>query len=366
MDALGQIARTLLYEGYVLWPYRRSAVKNQMRWTIGGAYPPAFAEASGGTDRSTIRAEFLVEAPATDDSNALQQPVADISIRFLQVVKRQVMRSTPAAQADRVGQELGESVFAIGEVPVSELRASGQRHLSWDEATERAINFAQVPLVHGEQRLWKYHIPRDVIREALNDNGASVGAIVRSWETLDATAATVVTELPSPANGIMLFRVSVELANTNETGELQRETAVRHTFVSAHVTLQVSGAQCVSQFDPPSECVQHAAANQNDGLWPILVGADGSRDTMLASPIILYDYPRLAPESPGDLFDGGEIDQLLILNVLSLTEEEQQEMRDSDPRAREVLDRCLGLSDDALARLHGTMRSLSPATGDQA
>ena len=39
-----------------------------------------------------------------------------------------------------------------------------------------------------------------------------------------------------------------------------------------------------------------------------LVGEIGAMDAILASPIILYDYPQIAPESPGDLFDGGEID----------------------------------------------------------
>ena len=76
----------------------------------------------------------------------------------------------------------------------------------------------------------------------------------------------------------------------------------------------------------------------------MLVGAPGERDTLLASPIILEDHPRIAPESPGDLFDGGEIDQMLVLNILSLTDEEKAEMRDTDPRAREILERTEALT----------------------
>ena len=60
---------------------------------------------------------------------------------------------------------------------------------------------------------------------------------------------------------------------------------------------------------------------------------------MLASPIILSDHPEIAPESPGDLFDSGEIDQMLVLNILAMTDEERRDMRDSDPRAREILER---------------------------
>ena len=77
---------------------------------------------------------------------------------------------------------------------------------------------------------------------------------------------------------------------------------------------------------------------------------------MLCSPIILPDHPRVAPESPGDLFDATEIDQLLVLNILSLTDEEKREMRDSDPRAREILERTESLSEEEMMRLHGAIR----------
>jgi hypothetical protein len=90
----------------------------------------------------------------------------------------------------------------------------------------------------------------------------------------------------------------------------------------------------------------------------VLVGEEGDRSTLLSSPIILYDYPQIAPESPGDLFDGTEIDQMLILNVLNLTDEEKEEMRASDPRGREILERCESLSPEELMRLNGTFRDI--------
>jgi hydrogenase maturation protease len=85
---------------------------------------------------------------------------------------------------------------------------------------------------------------------------------------------------------------------------------------------------------------------------------------MLAAPIILEDYAQIAPESPGDLFDAGEIDRLLILNVLSLTEAEQEEMRATDPRAREILDRCAALGPEELLPLHGAIRDFRPAAAE--
>jgi hypothetical protein len=96
-------------------------------------------------------------------------------------------------------------------------------------------------------------------------------------------------------------------------------------------------------------------------MWPVLVGEPGDARTMLSSPIILEDHPRIAPESPGDLFDGGEIDQLLILNILTLTDAEKAEMAASDPRAREILDRCEALTPDQLMALHGTVREFGLA-----
>jgi hypothetical protein len=103
------------------------------------------------------------------------------------------------------------------------------------------------------------------------------------------------------------------------------------------------------------------AACTNASLWPVLVGGDGQRDTLLASPIILYDYPQIAPESPGDLFDGTEIDEILTLRILTMTDAEKAEMRQTDERARALLERTEALSAEALMGLHGTMRSLRRA-----
>ena len=129
--------------------------------------------------------------------------------------------------------------------------------------------------------------------------------------------------------------------------------------------LTARGAQFVSLTDPPDRLRAEAEACRNEGTWPVLVGEPGSRDTLLSSPIILEDHPRIAPESPGDLFDGGEIDGLLTLNILSLTDEEKAEMRDSDPRTREILERTENLSEEEMMRLHGAIRDLRHRTRER-
>jgi hydrogenase maturation protease len=108
--------------------------------------------------------------------------------------------------------------------------------------------------------------------------------------------------------------------------------------------------------EPPEDLKGVAASCQNVGAWPVLVGAEGDRDTMLASPIILYDYPQIAPESPGDLFDGTEIDEILALRILTMTDDEKSEMRNTDERARKMLERTENLPMEHLMKLHGTLR----------
>ncbi len=46
------------------------------------------------------------------------------------------------------------------------------------------------------------------------------------------------------------------------------------------------------------------------------------------SPIILYDYPQIAPESAGDFFDSTEMDEMLTLRIMTLTDDEKSDMRD--------------------------------------
>jgi hypothetical protein len=153
-----------------------------------------------------------------------------------------------------------------------------------------------------------------------------------------------------------LFRVTVRITNTTSWRDEDRESTLKQTFVSTHTALEVEGGEFVSLMDPPGDLREVAQGCKNIKMWPVLVGEEGERNKLLSAPIILYDHPQIAPESPGDLFDGTEIDQMLIMNVLTLTDEEKEEMRASDPRAREILERCESLSPEELMNLHGTIR----------
>jgi hypothetical protein len=155
-----------------------------------------------------------------------------------------------------------------------------------------------------------------------------------------------------------LFRLTVAITNTAPWQGQNRERTLRQTFVSTHTILTVRDGEFVSLMDPPPNLKPFAEACQNVKTWPVLAGEEGQRQTLLSSPIILYDYPRIAPESPGDLFDAGEIDQLLTLNILTLTDEEKAEMCATDPRARRILERTEAFTAEDFMGLHGTMREL--------
>lgn len=324
-DPVQLIADAVLYEGYLLWPYRRSALKNQQRWTFGGIYPRAHHEAHPD-DRCEMLSECLLKGGP--DSGV------EVRVRFLHVVRRQVMQRGPEGLA-----------------PVEELTIDAERHLSWEEATEREVVGELSP--GDEAAQVTIENPAGQEQEELRDGaGEPVGAIVRTWKGIEGTMELGVQPL---RHG--LVRLSVKVVNDTPWSGGTREDALKRTFCSSHAVLRARGrGEFVSLTDPPDELREEAAACRNEGVWPVLVGEPEERHTLLASPIILEDHPKIAPESPGDLFDGGEIDQMLILNILSMTEEEKAEMRQSDPKAREILERSEALSNDELMALHGAIR----------
>jgi hydrogenase maturation protease len=162
-----------------------------------------------------------------------------------------------------------------------------------------------------------------------------------------------------------LFKLRTRISNTSRIESVvARDVALSRSLVSAHTILEVRDGEFVSLVDPPDPFRGFAMACQNVGTWPVLVGGEGERDTMLSSPIILYDYPQIAPESPGDLFDGAEIDEILSLRILTMTDEEKREMRQSDERARKILERTEALPAEQFMKLHGAVRGLRTIKGE--
>ena len=348
---LDRLVAATLYEGYILYPYRPSSVKNQVRWTFGGVHPRAWSEASAGTDPWFAQTECLLRG---GDAAAVTAHV-----RFLQLVTRTVAKLDPPSP-------VLDGAAAARFEDVEQLRVGGITHRGWEEATEIDIDCGVhdlAGLMSREAVVERSYLDHCDVEALHDDAGQVVGALIRDFEPLDVEVSLEARRLGA---GLTQVRVLVRNAAAfSLTGERDRERALRQSLVSTHAILTVDNGEWLSLADPPADAVDSAAACRNVGLWPVLVGDPGSSDTVLASPIILEDHPRIAPESSGDLFAATEIDEILSLLILALTDEEKAEMRAADARARALLDRTEALTGDDMMRMHGTIRALRPVIGDR-
>jgi hypothetical protein len=343
-DQAEKIANAVLYEGYILYPYRASSVKNQQRWNFGALCPPAYSEAQHGTEACSMQTEFLYIA--ADDRATL-----DVKARFLHLVAREV------GQLRTPMRELPE-----GELPgyqrVAALEVGGQIYQSWQEAVEREVSLPGLNLndlaLEGKRQPFAFPSKQEV--EPLREpDGQTVGVIVRRQQQIEGSI-----EIGAERAGEQLYKVTVRILNLTpiEDASLKsRDEALMRSFVSTHTIFGAhGGGEFVSLLEPPEDLREMAASCSNVGTWPVLVGEEGARDLLLSSPIILYDYPQIAPESAGDLFDSTEIDEILTLRIMTLTDEEKREMRGVDEHARRILERTERLPAEQMMKLHGVMK----------
>jgi hypothetical protein len=338
------IADAVLYEGYILYPYRPS-VKNRQRWTFGGLYPEAYCRARGG-DASSHQAECLVSGtPAT---------TVEAVVRFLHLTARVVGEVVPPLALWPGGEETPSR-------PVESLRVGDRLYQTWQEAEEREVSLGQMTLgdLSARPRVTPFAFPGGRRAEpVMGAAGDVVGVMTRAQE---AVAGAVEVAAAEAAEG--LFRLTLRVVNRTPLGEGEpgsRDEVSLRALVSAHAMFGVAGGEFVSLTDPPGRWREAAASCRNVGVWPVLVGEEGQTDTVLASPIILPDYPQVAPESAGNFFDGTEIDEMLTLRIMTLTDAEKGEMAAVDGRARDLLARVEGMARDQMLGLHGALRGLRP------
>jgi hypothetical protein len=326
------IVDAVLYEGYALYPYRASSSKNQVRWQFGVLAPRAWSEA-GGSDPWWMQTECLVDPGP--------RPRVTGRVRFLQVQRRTVERFD--------GQGFAE---------VQALEADGRLCTPWDEAVEREIDF-ELGADAGERSLpFSFAAGRD--EELITAGGRMAGRLVRTRAALGGALRLTLRTLPGPP-GLLKVRVRADNLGACAAPPGAREEALPSCLLSVHTLLAVEGGAFVSLLDPPEWARAPALACENVRTWPVLVGQEPQRDLVLSSPIILYDYPQVAPESPGDLFDATEIDEILTLRTLTLTDDEKREARATDPRTAAIIDRVERMPPEVLGRLHGTLRHLRGA-----
>jgi hypothetical protein len=329
-----EVADAILYEGYLLYPYRGSARKNQSRFQFGVLMPPAYRDVDD-CEPSASRTECLLECPA--------DATVTVITRFLHLQRRQVEAASG-----------GEDFRAVASVQVDDAEAT-----TWDEAAEREHR-ATVPiaglLTGGVDAA--FEMPGSESTEMLTDRrGRTVGRLVRRQAPLTGMVRLRAERLPGPY-GALRLRVAIE-NHTSPDGPLRRrEDGLRLALIATHALIHVPGGRFLSLTDPPEWAAPYAAACTNTATWPVLAGPEECRELVLSSPVILYDHPRIAAESAGELFDSTEIDEILTLRTLALTDDEKREARATDPRAAALLDRLDGLPPEMLERMHGAIRYL--------
>src|SRR5680860_257251 len=319
------VADAVLYEGYLLYPYRSTSSKNQSRWQFGVVGPPGAAEAGLG-EAAVMTMQTVIAAPRTNADAALV-----VHLRFLHLQRRQVHDANGSA--------------------VPELVLEATSWTSWDEAVEQEQEFtfsldaleegATVPIQVDES---------SAVEPLTHEDGTEAGAVVRRTWPLSAELTLTV----APQGDYRVLELAIHNTHPGEVAD--KETAVWFSLIGTHVLIEAHGVVFVSMVDPPEDAAELVAGCRQDRCWPVLTGAPGDTDLLLGSPIILYDHPEIAAQSAGSLFDATEIDEILTLRVMTMTDQEKAEARATDPRAREIIDRCDQMSPETLQKMHGGLR----------
>ncbi|MEU1511038.1 hypothetical protein ABZ490_02600 [Streptomyces sp. NPDC005811] len=337
-----QVADAVLFEGYVLYPYRASAAKNRLRWQFGVLVPPAWG--AGCEEYDFQHTECLMEPR--------KGATLSVEVRFLHARRRTVQRALPDGGWDTV----------------AELRLDDRVLVPWDEGGEERVEVV-VPVEEllGDGVTRPFRLPaREDTEPVLDAEGRTVGRLLRRSEEIHGSVRLSARELDGPYRTVRLTAV---VENTSgwvppEGRAADRDAALPHSLVATHLLMALSAGSFLSMTDPPEWARGAVAACRNLHTWPVLAGEPGSADLVLSSPIILEDHPAIAPESPGALYDATEIDEILALRTAALTDEEKREARGTDPRAAAVIDLADSMPAEVLERLHGAVRGLREVTGE--
>jgi len=348
-----QVADAVLYEGYVLYPYRASAQKNRSRWQFGVLMPPDYV-ATDPSEKSMTQAECVFEhsgAPAVE-------PAVEVTVRFLQVQRRTTLASAPDTPIPNTAIPTSNTLpSTLNTFPPTPNTLPSTPN-TWDEAVEHEVALP----VDGSRLLGDGWTGGFVIPGGEERETAGPSPVSRHRERLLGSVRVRAAPLPGPWRA---SRLTVQVGN--ESGPLPapstRDEALPSALVAVHVIITISGGSFVSMTDPPEWARPEVARCENLGCWPVLAGPPGTRQVMLASPIILPDHPELASQSPGDLYDGTEIDEILTLRTLALTDEEKEAARATDPRSAALIDRVDAMDAPTMAQLHGVIRALRPTAG---
>jgi hypothetical protein len=283
-EGLEALLRTLLWEGYALYPYTRGATKNSTPTPFGIVYPASYAAGNAGAHASLTLRGLAIAAPAA---------TLRAEVRFLQ--------------------------------------SRGVRH----EATERRMRFTAAPLAELAAEPCAQSFEEDGLHARFRLSAEDLGA------------------------GRYAVDLLVENATPFAAAGAGRAEALGASLLSALPFMQLDSGRFASPLEPADG--GHDVVSEN--TFPVL--ATATDDTLLGATIMLPEHPQIAPESRGDLFDGTEIEEALLLHVLALSDDERESIAGDDPAVRAMIERAAAATPAEILALHGRM-TLSDPHGQEA
>jgi predicted nucleotidyltransferase len=338
LSTLEKITRTVLYEGYAIFPYRRSSAKNVKPIPFGTVYPQVYQKHHSELHAAT-QTQCILQAS--------EQASVKITVRFLHLRRKRLLRIDP--------ENFGQNQFQSRDI----IEIDDQTYESGWEALEREIDIGTHKLSDLINEPYKeaIHFEEEQTSDIIYDkDGKVAGNMLFQQDEINGELWITAKPAGIVEDGYM---ITVNVGNTttvDNAAGCSRDEVYGQSFLSANTILATDQGKFISQTDPPQDWREVNEACENINTWPVLI--DKNNKTMLSSPIVLYDYPEIAPESRGINFDSTEIEEMLMLQVAALTDEEKQEVEQSDSKMKAMLERVKNTTPGELLKLHGGFKDI--------
>ena len=299
---LKKLIHTLLYEGYALYPHRGPALKNKTPLPFGVVYPEAFC-----MQNKLMHCEMQTECIVHGSADT----TLDVTVKFLHVSNK-----------------------------------AGHTKSSW-QGIEREINPGKLNIGSLTQSITilPFRFDKSDIQKEINLFTAIEGCLIIH-----------ASEIPAMQNA---FRISVVIINSTyikNTESITVAEVMNMSLIFTHTILKTEMGQFISQQNPPAKWKDMIEQCQNLHTWPVLI--DESNNTMLSSPIILHDYPKINRGTAGKLFDSTEIEEALTLHVNTFTENEKREIIHRDEKLRTLMDNINEITSQQIGNPHDTLKDI--------
>src|SRR5450432_2413417 len=221
-DIVEKVVNAVLYEGYILYPYRASSKKNRERFTFGRVYPEDYSVAQNGAEPCVMQTQCLVK-------NESKDAVVAISVRFLHPMAREVgALAAPIAEMPADGTPDFEVVpdFQVGE----------QLYQTWQEVVEQRVEAPAFALRGVAQTSHEFEFPSSRAVEPIRGDDGKIGALlVRRQDAVRGTIEVAVQPIDD-----VVYQITVRILNRTPLppNELENQSAtIMRTFTSTHTIL---------------------------------------------------------------------------------------------------------------------------------